>query len=299
MTTYYASLDGNDANSGESIAHAVRHVATGLTKLHPGDTLLLAGGVYSEHVTLKNLARVEIRSVEGEHAVIDGAIDRFRTAPQEQWRPGEVEGEFVSRVPWDPSTNRGAFLGDGRYTRLLTYDRLEDLQAASETFGPLLDGEGPKGPVIEVAAGELHKKRPWVYMGPGLYQGADGRIHVRLSHTTLDVAGVQNYTGPQDARELPLAIWQAPTPIVKVVGCTSVRLNHLTVRYGGGPSIALDKSNDVWIDHVRVQAGAYGIEVGEKCQRTIITNTTIDGGLPPWHFRSDRKSSYTIATPVR
>jgi hypothetical protein len=74
-----------------------------------------------------------------------------------------------------------------------------------------------------------------------------------------------------------------------------VRINHLTVRFGGGPSIGLDTSSGVWLDHVRVLAGPYGIEIGEDCEDTTISNCTVDGGLPSWSYRTDRKDAYTTA----
>jgi hypothetical protein len=67
MSEHYVSPLGNDANSGETLAEAVQHVAAGVELLGPSDTLLLADGVYAEHVTIRKLLRVEIRSLEGGH----------------------------------------------------------------------------------------------------------------------------------------------------------------------------------------------------------------------------------------
>jgi hypothetical protein len=78
MTHWFVALDGDDGNSGLSPGEAFRHVAHGVEKLEAGDTLFVGGGVYVEHVTIECKTRVTIRSLPGEHAIIDGARDDFR-----------------------------------------------------------------------------------------------------------------------------------------------------------------------------------------------------------------------------
>jgi Right handed beta helix region len=293
VTHWFVALGGDDDNSGLSPGDAFRHVAHGVDQLDTGDTLFIRDGVYTEHVTIERKTRVTIQSLPGEHAVIDGARDEFRAEPGQLWRPGDVEGEFVTLAPYPVNTDRGAFLDRDRHTRLITYSRLEDLQASNETFGPLLPGQGPPGPTI-VSTDEF-TKRPWVYMGPGLHQGGDGFIHVRLSHTHLGLPGVEDYDGPEEPGQLPLAIWTAPDPTVTINRCQTLHLENVTVRFGGGRSILIASSNEVFLDHINVLAGPYGLEVGVDCDRTTLTNCSFDGGLPPWSFRSDRKDGYTIA----
>jgi hypothetical protein len=82
---------------------------------------------------------------------------------------------------------------------------------------------------------------------------------------------------------------------VTISQCHTLHLEHLTVRFGGGRSIVVSSSDEVTLDHVIVRAGPYGLEVGEGCRRTTVTNCAFDGGLPPWSFRSDRKDGYTMA----
>lgn len=187
MTHWYVALDGDDGNSGQSQDSPLRHVGHAIGKLETGDTLFVREGVYAEQLTICGKARVTICSMPGEHAVIDGAIEEFRTDHATMWDPGVVSGEFVSRTAFPQGTDRGAFVFADRHVRLMTYSRLEDLRAQNETFGPLRAGQGPPGPVV---SDHDFPKRPWAYLGPGLHQGSDGRVHVRLRRTHLGQPGV-------------------------------------------------------------------------------------------------------------
>lgn len=291
MTQWYVALDGDDANSGQTQGSPLRHVGHAIGKLETGDTLFVREGVYAERLTISGKTRVTIRSMPGEHAVIDGAIEEFRTEPANMWNAGTVSGEFVSRTTFPPGTDRGAFVFADRHVRLMTYSRLEDLRAHNETFGPLRAGQGPPGPQV---ADPAFPKRPWAYLGPGLHQGSDGLVHVRLRRTHLAQPGVSDYAGLEDAALLPLAIWTAPQPTVRIEGCHTLHLTQLTVRFGGGRTILVKNSHEVLLDHLRVLAGPYGLEVGEKSDLTRVSHCRFDGGLPPWSFRSDRKDGYTI-----
>ena len=295
MVHYFVALDGDDQNSGMSTSDPFRTVQHGVAKLDTGDTLFIRGGVYTEHVSITGKTRIAIQSFPGERAVIDGARADFRGVPNDLWRPGEADGEYVTRDQYPVGTEFGAFLGPAPYTRLITYSNINDLRADNQTFGPLPDGVGPDGPVIDSPRDPDLPKRPWVYMGPGLYQDDNQLVHVRLSHTALNLPGITDYTGPGDPRQLPLAIWTAPDPTLKVVGCTSVHIENLTVRFGGGRTIRLESSTDVHFDHLSILAGPYALQIADGCHGTVFTNTSFDGGLPPWYFRSDRKDGYKIA----
>jgi hypothetical protein len=294
MTEYFVALDGDNQGSGTSPDDPFRTVQHGVDKLHAGDALSIRGGVYCEHVTITGKTRIVIRSFPGEHAVIDGALAGFRGVPNDLWRPGGADGEYITRDRYPAGTMFGAFLVPGQYTRLITYSNLNDLRAANQTFGPLPAGVGPDGPLIVCPPGTRLNKRPWVYMGPGLYQGEDQHVHVRLSHTTLNLPGITDYTGPEDPRGVPLAIWTGPEPAVRVIGCTSVTIENLTVRFGGGRTLRLESTDEVHFDHLAVLAGPYALQIADNCRRTTFTNTSFDGGMPPWYFRSDRKGDYTI-----
>lgn len=75
------------------------------------------GGVYAEHVSITGKTRIVIQSFPGEQAIIDGARAEFRGVPNDLWRPGEADGEYVTRVRYPTGTEFGAFLGPAPYTR--------------------------------------------------------------------------------------------------------------------------------------------------------------------------------------
>ena len=295
---YYASPTGNDSNSGRSPGRPFATVTRAVSALAPGDTLFLRGGTYVERVTIENLdasaAPVVIQSFPGEHATIDGTVDDFRATPNRDWVAGKHPDEFVSVRRYPPETDHGAFLDRSPYTRLITYWTYHDLVARNQRFGPLPKTQRiPQAPWPRTPTTPRCRKRPWVYMGPGIFQDSSGHIHVRLTHTNHAVPGVVNYAGERDPRELGLAIWTAPVATLLVSHCKSIHIRDITVRFGGGRTLKIDRSSGIHVDHVRVLAGPYGVLVGEACRDTSITDCEVDGGLPPWFFRSDRKDGYT------
>jgi hypothetical protein len=70
-----------------------------------------------------------------------------------------------------------------------------------------------------------------------------------------------------------------------------VQVRDVTVRYGSS-TIKLENCTDVVLDHVHVDAGSYGVEFGHDCRGTALSHCRVNGGMPPWYFRSDRKSEY-------
>jgi hypothetical protein len=236
--------------------------------------------------------------------------------------PPLVVQEYRSVDAFPFGTERGAFtvggqLGRQSFTKLVTYDQHRDLVAVNERFGklppemadppgPMVQGGGPpleNPPTLE----QRYPRRPWVYMGPGLWQEGRaekraGHLHVRLSHTTLDDPGVVNYAGETDPRELPLAIWGGPDdgpdkepPALEIRDCHGLRIHNITVQHAR-ETVLVAHSNDISLDHLVVNAGGDGIVIGEGgCEDIHITNTVVDGGMPPWFFRSDRKDDYIQA----
>jgi hypothetical protein len=84
--TYYVATSGNDSNPGSSVApwKTIQHAANTAAA---GDTVLVHGGVYNEHVAFSksgsaNAGYITFRSVPGETATVDGTgLD----IPQHQW----------------------------------------------------------------------------------------------------------------------------------------------------------------------------------------------------------------------
>jgi hypothetical protein len=286
MVEFFVSLNGDDHNDGSqqrpfgTIAHAA-------TQLHSGDKLRLMTGTYYEHVVLENVgeqggAPIVISSADGHRATIDAALRDFVADPAHAWEPVPPAGpvvaaalpgtetapiqvvEYKSRAPLPQGTDRGSFTTTrASYTRLITYDMLRDLQAENQRFGKLpRDAAEPPGPMVLGAdENSPFPRRPWVYMGPGLWQDARGFLHVRLSHTTLGLAGGEDYEGETDPRKVPLAVWggDAFGQALTIRGCHNLRIQNLTIQHGAGETVLITNSTGVTLDHVVVNAGPNGL----------------------------------------
>ena len=81
-------------------------------QLKPGDTLVLHGGTYYEHLAPTKSgteqAPITIRSYPGELAILDGGIREFYDDPAHAWEPFSqgAEGEFRSTKSY---TSGGGF----------------------------------------------------------------------------------------------------------------------------------------------------------------------------------------------
>lgn len=255
-----------------------------------------------------------IRSKAGEHASIDSSVLEFRHGNNDDWEPASKHDakahpdEFVSRqsFTWDSSKdrlNRGDFLDREPYTRLITYSRVEDLRAKNQTFKKLSLEDILCGPEVTDAAGNgLGFKRPWVYMGPGVFFNlsasdvptakATGKVHIRLSHTTHNVPGLPDYQGENDPRKLRLAISQKDRTTLAVEDSSFLRFENLSIRFGGEGTLRIKGTKNVVFDHVRLLAASHGIEFQPNNTGTVFRHCEIRGGLPSWYFRSDRKAEY-------
>ena len=97
-TTWYVSAGGDDGATGRDAHHALRTPAAGLAKLHPGDTLLLAGlHALSEPLVigpeLSGTAEqpTRIGALTGSAAGLSGAVELTGFEPQ---------GDGLYRVAW-------------------------------------------------------------------------------------------------------------------------------------------------------------------------------------------------------
>jgi hypothetical protein len=306
---YVVSPDGLPENSGtEASPWSLNH---GVAQLQPGDVLYLLDGVYYQRLSLLNLkasatSPIVVRSFPGSHAVIDAGFPEFQEVPNTLWDGPDAVGEYVTHDAFPHDNNNraaGSFLERVPYTRLVRYSTHQDLQATNELFGPIRDVtidplDGPEAVSCanaEVLQTPAFPRRPWVYMGPGLWQDDTGRIHVRLSATHNNVAGFEDYTGLTDPGQVPLAIWTFMQATLRIVNCASVYVEDLTVRHGS-TVVHVEKSSDIRLDHLVILAGPYGVEIGESCHGTVLTHSLIDGGMPPWYFRSDRKDGYCFVS---
>ncbi|HEX9942516.1 MAG TPA: right-handed parallel beta-helix repeat-containing protein [Thermoanaerobaculia bacterium] len=308
MANFFVSISGSDANPG-TLAKPFRTIAKGLSVLAAGDVLNLRAGNYVEPVEVKGkngsqTSPIVIRSHAGEQATLDGSVLQFRQADNDEWEPASLQDpnahpdEYISRDAFalDSSrdrVNRGAFLDREPYTRLITYSRLEDLRAENQTFDKLpLDDPRPGPEVTDKAGNGTGFKRPWVYMGPGLFfNRATGRVHIRLSHTSNNVSGLADYEGEVDPRKLRLAISHKERTTLVVQNSSFVRFEKLSIRFGGENTLEIRKTKNIVFDHVRLLAASHGVRLGGSTG-TVFRHCEIRGGLPGWYFRSDRKAEY-------
>lgn len=307
---YFVSTSGNDINPG-SRDRPFRTVGKGVSMLLAGDVLNLRQGIYVGPVTITNKHGtaddpIVMRSYPGEHAYIDGTLEEFRRPSNDDWIPASsldeaaVDDEYVSAMTFtDDLVNRGAFRDRNPYTRLVSYSNINDLRADNETFEQIFDENDPRpGPAVTDEDGNpLGYRRPWVYMGPGIHFNADTRrVHVRLSHTHNNVPGITDYAGEIDPRRVPLAITPRDMTTLRIGGSSHVRVERLTISFGGDDSILITSSQNLTLDHVHIRAATRGIRMGGPAENptrdVVFAHCQFDGGIPPWFFRTDRKSVY-------
>jgi hypothetical protein len=277
---------------------------------------------------------ITIRSYPGEMAYLDGTLSAFRTLGAADWEPASLTDpaappdEYVSTVPVTDFV-RGAFLGRNPYTRLITYSDLADLRAANETFGviaapatdPRCAQSGAPAPLCEAAYAQCadtdlsctrldgskrYRPRGWsyprVYMGPGIWidpavsASQPARIHIRLAPTHNQVAGVVDWAGPGDPRQVALAISPKGMITLEVQASSHVRFVDLTVRFGGLQTVKVENSQAITFHGTRVLASSIGVRSNGTTGMTF-RDSTFDGGAPPWMFRSDKKEEYYYFRP--
>lgn len=318
----FVSPDGSDTNPGTK-TKPFQHVQRGIDELSdPDDLLTLRDGRYVGSIQVQGINGtakhpIRIRAANGEQATIDAGFDEADSAAAGFGQPGSgawqlvdpVIGEYVSTEGFEfhPSDkmNRGAFSDVTPYTRLITYSQLQDLQAQNQQFGPTLEGSGLAGPFVVddqgqfIFHGDKREMRPWVYMGPGIFHAPDGKVHIRLAHTSNNLAGLADYAGATDPNKVPLAISRERSATIEVSDCSHVEFGNLTVRFGGR-TIHILRCTGIRFDHVDIFAGVRGVEMGLNNQNgssdTEFGHCAFHGGIPTWYFRSDRKTKYLFLT---
>jgi hypothetical protein len=322
--------DSNPGTSeGQPFRHVQRGVKE---LSDPGDVLKIREGVYVESVVVDkkvggtdNESKITIKAFDGEDVVIDAGYEhqdidaiRFREPSNGLWRlvdPAIVDpaiGEYESRILFDRDDegnnvfDRAAFIGLETYTRLIRYSDIHDLRSEKQQFGTLPESLAPEeGPFIvdehdnfitikkEPHKGD-RKHHPFVYMGPGIHHAPDKRLHVRLQPTDNHVLGITDYAGETDPNTVGLSVSRETTGALTVSECHNLIVRDLTLRFGGR-TLQVRSSGNVTFDRVRIFAGPNGVFMGDSehgSTGTVFSNCTLDGGIPPWCFRTDQKSRY-------
>lgn len=269
---YVDATRGNDANAGSKTA-PWKTVTHAVTKLKPGQTLLLHGGTYYENVVCRvsgtAKAPITIRSVPREIAIIDAGFREFLDKPASAWEPYAKggAGEFRSTKTYPKLERVAGNFGDSLIP-LNAYQRELDLRSDNENSDRQPDGSD---------SGR--------YLGPGLwYDTQTERIHIRLAHTHIKAFGKNNYAGQTDPRKLPLIITGLSRTPLHLENVAHIRVQDLVLRGGGENTILIRKSQNVTLDNLTLYIANRGLRV-ETTSDLRVFRTAFRGPMPPWGSR--------------
>jgi hypothetical protein len=271
--------------------------------------------------------KITISSYRDEPVTVDCLVPDFLNPTDDaHWEPVEDSPDefvWIKEFPdgADEEVARGAFLESHQHTRLITYSHIEDLRSLNERnvriedFRPLDEidpDEPPPGdnhvwtansgtPADDLIPTENPREfRNWMYMGPGICFDLGRRLlHIRLSHTHNGINGWPDYTGITDPRKVQLALSKTLTPALSLTDCTHLRFSRMTLRFGGRETLLIRNCEDIEFDHVNFRAGSRAVrleaESTEYNTNIVFHDCEMDGGMPTWLFRSDRKGEYHYA----
>ncbi|MEO8548807.1 MAG: hypothetical protein ABI678_02495 [Kofleriaceae bacterium] len=327
--TYFVSPSGHDDWPG-TIAQPFRTFAQGVSVLASGDVLDLRGGVYVGQFDVALKSGITIQSHPNETAYLDGTLAAFRAPNPADWVPAHASDPTAPADEYISTTLvtdfiRGAFLDRNPYTRLVTYSDLRDLRATNETFAKIINPaadarcgqSGSNAPRCEDVVAEckapfdptctivdgVRRFRPagyaypHFYMGPGIWvdptvsASNPKPIHIRLAPTHNNIPGLADYAGFTDPRQVKLAITQKNAIALSIRSTTNVTIKDLTVRFGGEDTMMATNNTALTLSNVRVFAGSVAMRSNSNTGLKL-TQSSFDGGLPTWMFRSDKKDEY-------
>jgi len=281
---YVDGKQGRDDNPGTK-DRPWKTVQHGVDRVRPGETLILRGGIYYEHIVVKNSGieaqPITIRSQPGELVVLDGGLREFFDSPATSWEPcpSGVAGEFWSTKTYPDlggrpdETNVLGLFGDS-WIPLHGYKSLKDLRSDNHywNLGDKLDFENG------------------IYSVPGIhYDPTTQRIHVRLAPTQLSGLHENNYKGEADPRKLPLVVagFQGG-PVLSLENLEHVRLVDLVVRGAREATVEILRCKQIVCDGLTVFGGAAAFRVLDTHGFRLV-NCVCRGIAAPWTFRSSLK----------
>ena len=215
-SVYFVAPSGSDTSGDGSEAKPWRSWEPASSRLRPGDTLCMRGGVYFMDGTAQWRASgtssrpITIRAYPDELPIVTTAFPAFYLDPRSAWEPvpsaaGGVELEYRSTQTYALSSPIVAGRFADSFYPLFAYDKESDFRSENELR------------LEELQKTADHPIGFWA--GPGaLWSRDDGRIHVRLRHTNRwwldheDYLGIgddfvtNNYKGLTDPREMPLLL---------------------------------------------------------------------------------------------
>lgn len=326
--------DGTEAHPFESVKAGIEALnATG------GIVGLFGGTHFIESVSLE-----DIHGQDKEHPIIvepvkdsgevfiDSCLPQF-VEPNGGWvalhPPDGVEGEYIWPERFDHPTvvRHGAFFDRPKHTRLVSNDMVQDLRSTGQIW-PRDAGEnkvfvldtrpGPtQGFYVPQFVANRPTRRPWVYMGPGIWfdESAEadekdpsgvvvnygGRhVHIRMEPTTNHISDEwPDYEGESNPNNLPLALSQELNYALFLRTCSHLTFKNLTLRFGSPDTVRLNNCLDIVFDHCRIRSASRAIfltvddkKPDHENRDIVVGDCEIDGGIPTWFFRSDRKDNY-------
>lgn len=290
LLKFVDAAKGNDEHDGSEVK-PWRTLGFAVKKLVPGDTLVLRGGIYREHVTVTCAGTydkpITIRSHPHELVILDGGIADFFDAPQEAWEPfeGGASGEFRSAKTYENAGS--ASTDDQMETTLLGSfaDTMVPLQGC-HTMGDLRS----TNMFWALGGGDKVSTEKFIYCGPSIcYDAKSKRIHARFAHTTLQGLGADNYRGETDPRRLKLVIATLNAgPVLTLREARYVRVQDIVVRGARMATVDVDDCAGIAFEGMTAYGGAAAIRVqGTKGLR--MSNCALRGIAAPWTFRSSLK----------
>jgi len=280
---------GDDAAAGTEAApwRTLDHAIAAMPK---GGVLCLRGGTHYGHPVIRTVASkalpLIIRPWPGQLAILDGGEPAFATNPESAWEPcaDGVPGEFRSTKTYPLLKEDTAKDGDGEVLAMGRFiDSMIPLHGAR--FHGDLQSDNPWWNIDSKVGG-----KEFVYCGPAVWQdGKSGRIHCRLAHTQLPGLGPDNYTGPTDARKVPLCIATAATgPALTLQGARHVTLQDIVIRGSAAATLLIQDCADITLDGVTIYGGGKAMLVRDSAGLRMI-HSACRGVSAPWMYRGALK----------
>ena len=275
-TEYFVAPDGNDSNSGQTVALPWRTLAHALPRLEAGDTLQVRGGTYAERgLTIGTAgtasAPITIRAFPSEHPVIDGAYAEFTAAGNKAWEKVDGAKSIWRSVQAFPGAGEvyGFFgPGDGGW-RLVPYESYGSFSTDNEDYAV---------------------SPPDTYLGPGVFWNAtDGRIYYRSQHGRYQSGDGVDVPAQLDPRQTPLFLFPKGELIDVAATAAYVVIEGLDLRHGASAIRIQSGAHHVTVRDCALRGGRYAALVQTGAHDLIFDQLVVADTFPSWVAWSDVK----------
>lgn len=291
---YYMATAGSDSNIG-TIDAPWATLAYSLTRLSPGDTLYIRGGLYYQYAVSTGLdgtalAPITIQSYPGERAVLDGGVSYYKNAPNSEWELVDANINLYRSVRTFALGFPTAWLMDYD-VQIITYDADESNFIESTNYTQLYTTVPPIVPL------------PF-YCGPGMQWRSDGRIYIRLTQNPTEltdvngdpIAPVPADPNPNNNR-IALAFRSGTTPydhtIIDLVGASYLRFKDLDFVNSSYAMKWYNATHDIELDGCYIEHGYRGLETDDGTTASYnghIHHCEFNNGMPDWVYWTDVKN---------